>query len=273
MEYSVLMSVYYKEKPQYLKESMESIYCQTVRTNDFVLVCDGPLSKELYEVIDDMKNKFNDSLNIVQLKENVGLGNALDTGIKNCKNEIVARMDSDDIARPERCEKQLKCFENNPELSIVSGTVEEFVDNPKQIYSKRILPSRHEDILEFAKVRNPFNHPCVMYRKSSVESAGGYQYFYLLEDYFLWIRMLMNGNKGMNIEEPLLWMRAGSDMYKRRGGFKYAISQIKLVAYMKKIKFISFPRYCISTVVRAGGALLPNTIRKKIYEKKLRKKM
>ncbi len=270
MNYSVLMSVYWKERPEYLKESMESIYCQSVKTNDFVLVCDGPLNDELYEVIDEMKNKFGESLHILQLKKNVGLGDALEAGIKECRNEIIARMDSDDIARPERCEKQLHCFEKNPELSIVSGTVEEFIDIPEQVYSRRVLPSKHEDILEFAKVRNPFNHPCVMYKKEAVEEAGGYQHFYLLEDYFLWVRMLMNGNKAMNLEAPLLWMRAGSDMYKRRGGLKYAISQIKFVAYLKKNRFISFPQYCISTIVRAGGALLPNAIRKKIYEKKLR---
>lgn len=269
--YSVLMSVYSKERPEYLRESMESIYNQTIPTNDFVLVCDGLLGNELYEVIEEMKEKFGSILYVLQLDKNVGLGNALEEGLKKCKNDLVARMDSDDIARPDRCSKELDAFKKNKSLSIVSGTVEEFIHDTKNVYACRILPETHEEILKFAKFRCPFNHPCVMYRKSSVEAAGGYKAFYHMEDYYLWIRMLLNGSVGMNLQEPLLWMRAGNDMYKRRGGWKYARSQAVLIKYMKKKKFISLSQYCISTVIRVGGALLPNTIRRYVYENKLRK--
>lgn len=269
--YSVLMSVYNKENANYLRESMESIYNQSVPTNDFVLVCDGPLGKELIEVINEMKKKFGSILNILSLEKNVGLGKALGVGLEKCKNDLVARMDSDDIARPDRCKKELETFKKDKELSIVSGTVEEFIDNPKNVYARRILPERHEDILKFAKFRCPFNHPCVMYRKSAVEAAGGYQSFYLLEDYYLWVRMLLSGSKGKNLQEPLLWMRAGEGMYKRRGGWRYAKSQAALIYYMRKRRFISFFQYCISTVIRVVAALLPNTIRQRLYENNLRK--
>ena len=131
-------------------------------------------------------------------------------------------MDSDDLSRPDRCEKQLSVFDRNPDISIVSGTVEEFSVSPETVEARRILPEKQKDILTFAKKRNPFNHPCVMYRRSAVEAAGGYQDFYLLEDYYLWVRMLQNGCQGMNLQTPLLWMRAGSEMYRRRAGRKYA---------------------------------------------------
>ncbi len=272
MNYSVLMSVYQKEKPEYLKQSMDSIWDQTVQTNDFVLVCDGPLTLELDRIIDEMEIKHKEILKVVRLSENKGLGIALNEGLKHCKNEFVARMDSDDISRKDRCERQLKIFEGNPEISIISGTIEEFVSNPKDVEALRILPQYQEDILSFSKKRNPFNHPCVMYKKNAVEAAGGYQDFYLLEDYYLWIRMLNNGAIGYNIKEPLLWMRAGTGMYKRRSGLKYALSQKKLFRYMREIGYISYLQYIKSTVVRMIGAIIPTKIRAIVYKLIIRKK-
>ena len=180
--YSVLMSVYYKEKPEYIRMAMDSIWKQTSKTNDYVLVCDGPLTAGLDAVIKEMEAEHLE-LNVIRLEKNSGLGNALNIGIEYCKNELIARMDSDDISRPDRCERQLKILAENPEVDIVSGTVEEFSKSAEEIKASRVLPEKHDDIVKFAKRRNPFNHPCVMYRKSAVEAAGGYQDFYLLEDY------------------------------------------------------------------------------------------
>lgn len=264
------MSVYYKEKPEFLRQSMMSIFDQTVPTNDFVLVCDGKLTDGLNNVIDEMKDKFGDVLNVVRLPQNVGLGNALNEGIKHCKNDLVARMDSDDISYSNRCEKQLEIFQSN-KVDIVSGTVEEFVSTPDDVYAKRILPQKNEEIISFAKKRNPFNHPCVMYRREAVQNAGSYKDFYLLEDYYLWIRMLMNGSVGYNIQEPILWMRTGNGMYKRRSGLKYAKSQIKLLNFMKNNGFISIWQYLKSAVVRMGSSVSPNFLRRFMYKKVLRK--
>lgn len=270
-KYSVLMSVYVKEKPEYLRQSMESIWNQTVLTNDFVLVCDGPLNAELDAVIEEMQEKFTERLNVVRLEKNGGLGNALNMGIKYCKNELVARMDSDDIAYPDRCERQLKVFADKPEVSICSGIVEEFSVNSKIVEARRVPPETQEEIIEFAKSRNPFNHPCVMYKKFAVESVGSYQDFYLLEDYYLWLRMLFAGYEGYNIQEPLLHMRAGSEMYKRRAGWKYAKTQRNLFMFMRHRGFISQGQYMKSVVIRSGSALAPNWMRRFMFEKVLRK--
>lgn len=269
--YSVLMSVYYKENPEYLKEAIESIQLQTKKTNDFVLVCDGPLNSKLNDVINKKQHEMERTLNVVRLPENRGLGNALNEGIRHCKNELIARMDSDDISYPDRCEKQLRLFNEKHEISICSGTVEEFTENIDIVDARRVLPEKNDEILDFAKKRNPFNHPCVMYKKSAVEEVGSYQDFYLLEDYYLWLRMLLNGNNGYNFQEPLLHMRAGTDMYKRRAGWKYAKSQEKLFSYMKKEGIIGNVQYIKSCVIRSGSALAPNWIRKLAFEKVLRK--
>lgn len=270
-EYSVLMSVYYKEKPAQLEQAIESIRMQTLPTSDFVLVCDGPLNVDLDTVIAREKQKMGKILNVVRLPQNVGLGRALNEGIKKCKYELVARMDSDDISYPDRCEKQLMVFSSHPEVSVCSGIVEEFSSNIHVVDSRRVLPETQTEIMEFAKFRNPFNHPCVMYKKSAVEAVGSYQDFYLLEDYYLWLRMLMAGYQGYNLQEPLLHMRAGPDMYKRRAGWKYAKSQARLFRFMENEGFIGTRQYICSCIIRCGSSLAPNLLRKIAFERVLRK--
>lgn len=269
--YSALMSVYYKEKPDYLRQSMQSIYDQTVPADEFVLVCDGPLTTGLNAVIDKMQKQFGSRLHVCRLLQNGGLGKALNFGIQQCRNELVARMDSDDISRKDRCERQLQVFAAHPEYSLVSGIVEEFSDSIDNVYASRVVPESQQEILNFAKKRNPFNHPCIMYKKSHVEAVGGYQDFFLLEDYYLWIRMLQHGLQGHNLQEPLLWMRGGSDMYKRRGGWKYVKSQQELFRYMAHTGFISYRQYFLQSFIRMTGAAMPNTLREILFHTFLRK--
>lgn len=269
--YSVLMSVYYRETPEFLNQAMESIQTQTLSTNNFVLVCDGPLNSALDKVIAAKQREMGMALDVIHLTKNGGLGNALNEGIKHCKNELIARMDSDDIAYSDRCEKQIKVFNSHPEVSICSGIVEEFTARPDIVDARRAPPETNEEIVEFAKKRNPFNHPCVMYKKSAVEAVGSYQDFYLLEDYYLWIRMLMAGYQGYNIQEPLLHMRAGDDMYKRRAGWKYAKAQITLFQMMEKNGFINKCQCIKSCAIRSASALAPNVLRKYAFKIALRK--
>lgn len=269
--YSILMSVYCKERPEYLKQAIESIQGQTIPTDDFVLVSDGPLTPGLDAVIDIKQKEMREILHVIRLPKNGGLGNALNEGIKYCKNELVARMDSDDISYPDRCQKQLAVFDKYPQVSICSGIVEEFSSTPETVEAKRVPPETNAEIIEFAKKRNPFNHPCVMYTKSAVQAVGSYQDFYLLEDYYLWLRMLMAGYQGYNIQEPLLHMRAGSDMYLRRAGLKYAKAQKRLFHFMKEQGFISSTQYMKSCIIRSGSSLAPNWLRTFMFETILRK--
>lgn len=269
VRYSVLMSVYGRETADHLRTAMESIWNQTLCTDDFVLICDGPLSEELDSVIAKMQ-AGHPELHVVWLKKNAGLGPALNEGLTYCRNELVARMDSDDISCPDRCECQIRAFLAHPEVSVISGTVEEFSVSPDMPEASRVLPERHEEIVSFARRRNPFNHPCVMYKKSAVISAGGYLDFYLLEDYDLWIRMLAKGFRGYNLQQTLLMMRAGSRLYLRRSGWKYAKSQAALFRRMKERGFITYREYLSSTVTRTVVSMLPNALRKKLFYKAVR---
>lgn len=271
--YSVLMSVYKKEKPEYLKLAIESMLNQTVPANDFVIVCDGPLTHELDLVIEAICNQYPALFQIVRLERNGGLGNALNIGLKKCKNELVARMDSDDISLPNRCELQLKVFRERPELTLCSGDIAEFIDHEKNIQSVRHVPSEYTKILLYAKRRNPMNHMAVMFKKSAVEAVGGYIEIGYVEDYYLWIRMLKAGYKAYNIEKILVNVRIGNGMYRRRGGIKYAKNMCILQRKMLKLHFISCFDFIINCLVRIVGSIMPTCLRKYLYMKVLRRKI
>lgn len=196
--YSVLMAVYGKENPVYFRQSIQSMLDQTLPLSDFVIVCDGPLTPELDKVLEWAGGKLGKKLQCIRLKENRGLGNALRTGVPRCRCSVIARMDSDDISRKDRCERQFQIL-NQGDYGIVSGTLQEFIKKPGDLDRTRVLPRTPAEIREYAKKRNPFNHPCVMYRKSDVLKAGNYQDFPGFEDYCLWIRMLCNGAQGLSL--------------------------------------------------------------------------
>ena len=270
--YSVLMSVYYKENPKWLKESIQSMVSQTIVTNDFVLVKDGKLTKELDEIISEYCKKYPDIFNIVELEENQGLGPALAIGIKECKNELIARMDSDDISIQNRCEQQLKIFKENPDMDIVGSNIAEFIDNIDNIQAYRILPEQDNEIKKYARRRNPFGHPSIMFKKSKVLEAGNYRSYYLCEDYDMWVRMIQKNAHCYNIQEILVYMRIGEDFYKRRGGIKYLKSILKFKNEQYKNGLYSKKDYIISGGSHIFMCLMPNSIRETLYKKVLRGK-
>lgn len=272
-KYSVLMSVYYKEKPEVLKETLKSIAEQTILCNELVLVEDGKLTEALYETIDEFNQMHPKLLKIVKLNKNVGLGLALREGILHCSNELIARFDSDDISVINRCEKQLEEFRKDEELGIVGSNHIEFVENinNKSSYTYKDLPCSDEEIKKYARRRNPFSHSVVMYKKSMVLKAGNYRNYYYVEDYDLWVRMIQNGCKCKNINEYLSYVRVSKDLYKRRGGIKYLKSILKFKKELYKNGFYSFSDYIISTSSHILVCMMPGSLRQFIYKKMLRK--
>lgn len=226
IKYSVLMSVYYKEKPEYLKDSIESMLKQTLLPEQIVIVKDGPLTDELNTIINEYTTIYKNLFTIVPINKNVGLGRALDEGLKYCRNELVARMDTDDISLPERCEKQVLAFKKDNKLCIIGTMIDEFYDDPNNIVSSRIVPTKHEDIVKFMRRRSPFNHPSVMFKKSEVIRCGGYGKFRRKQDLDLFSRMINNSCKTANIDESLVLFRSNEDNFKRRRSWSYCKSYI-----------------------------------------------
>lgn len=273
LPFSVLLSLYKKENPKYLKEALDSIFCQTVRSDDVVLVEDGLLPDNLEVVVRDYERQFHE-LHVVRFEQNRGLGVALNEGLKYCKHDIIARGDTDDINHPDRFERELKILLEHPEYDLISAWIDEFVDNPKQIHSQRRLPEKPEDIYKYGKHRCPVNHPVAMYRKKAVEKVGGYQTDLFPEDYYLWMKMLKAGYKFYNIQDSLLSFRYNPETIKKRGGWRYAVDEAKTQwkAY-HQLHYLSIADFCFNVSIRFTTRIFPNKLRQFIYAiiRKLRK--
>ncbi|MBH0019492.1 glycosyltransferase [Pseudoalteromonas sp. SWXJ133] len=266
MKFSVLMSIYKNEKVDFFIRCMESIWDeQTTKPAEITLVIDGPLYDELYQSIDMWREKLGDVFCVVPLEHNLGLGNALNIGLSHCKNELIARMDTDDIALPSRFEKQLAVFENK-NIDVCGSWVSEFIDVEQNIISYRKVPEERNEIELFLKSNNPFNHPSVMYKKSSVIKAGNYQKMLWFEDYSLWARMKHKSALFYNIQEPLVNMRAGYEQLERRRGLQYALSEIKLQKSLLSLGIISYREYCRNVCVRFCVRLAPKAVVKLAYK-------
>ena len=270
-KYTVLMSVYAKEDPYYLSQSIVSILSQSVKPDEILILKDGPLTDELDDLLNELQSRNVDTVKIVSFKQNRGLGKVLADGVMLSKNKFIARMDSDDIANVYRCELQLNEFLRDPTLDIVGSNVTEFTDNVDNVKSTRKMPENHEEILVFSHKRNPFAHPSVMFKKDSVLAAGNYRSFKFCEDYDLWVRMILNGAKCYNVQKNLVSMRISSDFYKRRGGANYVKSIVKFKKELHDIGHFNKKDFILSAASTVLVGLMPNYIRSKLYTHILRK--
>lgn len=270
MKFSVLMSVYYKEKPEYLRLALDSVIKQTVAAAEIVLVKDGPLTEELETVIERYSVKYNGLINILALEENVGLGKALRYGVQQCKYDLIARMDTDDIAISNRFELQLQEFLQDEELVLCGGQIAEFASDPRIISGYRKVPLSKTEILKFAKKRNPFNHMTVMFKKQAILTVGNYQDMPYFEDYWLWVRLLQKRYAVKNIDQVLVNVRAGTEMLGRRGGWNYAKASFYYYKVLSENNFLGSLDFIWIVILRVSISMLPISIRQQIYKLKLR---
>lgn len=269
-KFSVLMSLYIKEKAEYFDECMQSMLRQTVLPTEIVIVFDGPISDELRKTLEKYKAENSGWIKTVENEKNKGLGLALADGVPACTYELIARMDTDDIAREDRFEKQLDLFLADPKLDICGSHIIEFEGKIDNVLSKRNVPVEHKDIAEYQKQRSAFNHMTVMYKKSTVLRAGNYEHCPLMEDDMMWIRMLIAGARCANVDEYLVYARTGYAMIERRGGWAYFL---KYRSGRKKILgtgYISRWDYLKTVGVQLIVALIPKKVRLFVFTKLLR---
>ena len=250
MKFSVLMTVYEKEKPEYFAMALKSILIdQTRKPDQFVLVYDGPVSEELKKVTEHYRGEFQNEFELVELPENVGQGGASKAGFAKCKYELIARMDSDDISRPERFEKEIGIFKKNESIDVVGSFISEFKNDSNEITGVRKVPETHQSILKMFKMRNPINNVTVMYKRVALEKIGGYSEVRANEDFNIYVKLLLDGNQFYNIQEPLVHVRIGQGMVERRGDIKiyYAWKENQKLLYKGKItNFFEYKRNCIA---------------------------
>jgi glycosyltransferase involved in cell wall biosynthesis len=263
-DFSVLISVYSKENSEYLRLALNSIWeDQTLKPKEIVLVKDGPLNDDLEKVISDFGQKA--PLTVLKLENNSGLGISLAEGLKLCSCNLVARMDSDDISKPDRFEKQVKFMSEHPEIGVLGTFIAEFVTTVDNIVSYRILPLEYLDIKRFAKKRNPLNHMTVMFRKKVVLTAGNYISFYGYEDYYLWVRLLIQNVTIVNLPSALVYARINNIYNKRRGCKLFAI-EFKLQRKFLSLGFTNKLNFVHNFIFRALPRLLPVEGLKIVYK-------
>lgn len=268
-KFSVLMSIYIKEKPEYVRACFDSLLEQTVKADEWVVVEDGPLSPEMYLVLEEYERKNPELIKRVPLKQNVGLGLALREGVLHCSYELIARMDTDDIARKDRFERQLLEFEKDKNLDICGSHIFEFEDSINNIVAQRKVPITNKAIRNYQKQRDGFNHMTVMYKKSSVIKAGNYQSCMLMEDTYLWVNMFILGCKAMNIDDYLVYARIGKDMFERRGGWSYFKKYKQGRKKVKETGYIGFGDYYYTLLIQLIVAVIPNRVRGWVFKRLL----
>lgn len=272
-KYSVLMAVYHKEKPENFQLAVESMLEQTVPPDEFVLVCDGPLTPQLDAVIADLCRREPELFHILRLEKNCGLGVALNVGLSQCRNELVARMDSDDIAVPHRMEMQLAAMETNPHVSVLGGQIGEFQSGSSRIHAYRIVPMEESDIRVFLRFRNPMNHMTVVLRRSHVLQVGNYPNLPGFEDYVLWATLLANGYSLRNIRQVCCRARADAGIYSRRGGIRYFRNSVAMEQHLLRLGLICRGRFWRNVAVRFGGTILLSAgFRRAVFLRFLRRK-
>lgn len=268
--YSIVMAVYKKDRPEWFKQAIESLRNQTVVSDDIVIVVDGPLTPQLDAVLCQYENEK--SISLIRLRQNQGLGNALNVGIEQAKNELIARMDSDDVAVLNRFELQIAEFDKNPELDILGGQIAEFIDNPDEIVTHRKVPTTHLEIKNFARRRSPFNHPTVMYRKSTIQKLGCYDISAIrVEDYDLWLRALSQGAVCANLDVVLLNYRSTIDAMKRRKTLTSLKNHIKARARFYARRYISLSDFLYGTITQTALFIMPIRLANVVFNKVARK--
>ncbi len=266
MEFSALLSVYKAERASYFNDALISIWDnQTVKPTQIVIVIDGEITDSLQAILDKWKLKLSDTIKLIPFQTNKGLGKALSEGLTHCDHELIARMDTDDIAVPERFSIQLKAFEENPNLSVLGGQVEEFNVSSDNIQRYKHVPTSSKEIYSYSKLRNPINHPTVMFKKSDVLRVGNYRTRKSFEDYDLWIRLLASDCVFSNLDNTLVLMRYSDEQISRRGGASYMKAEIGFQLWLLKIGYISPIEFLRNFILRAPLRIIPSKLLSKVY--------
>lgn len=270
LNYSVLMSVYKGEKAEFFELSLKSMLEQTVKPEQIVVVCDGELTEELDTVLDKFSREYVEILDICRLKQNMGTGFAANTGLELCRNELIAKMDSDDIAYPQRCKRQLEEFEKDKELDMLGGYVSEFEGFVENEIAVKKVPLSNDEIVKYAKRRNPFNNQTLMYKKSKALACGGYTCNTRCEDYDFIVKMIMNGAICKNMPVNLVHYRLDGGAYERRRDWKNTKGFVKVRYKNWRRGFCSFFDFLLPCLVQILLFVLPVMFTKKLYLKVLR---
>jgi glycosyltransferase involved in cell wall biosynthesis len=265
--FSVLMPVYHKDNPVYFRAALASLVPQLPHVNEVVLVKDGPLGLALEAALDAQRALL--PLRVVALPKNAGLAAALNAGLAHCRSAWVFRFDADDLCLPQRAALQSERIRATP-LDILGGQIEECEPATLAVTGRRLVPCEAAQIRSFLRRRNPFNHMTVCFRRDFIRAIGGYPDIALKEDYALWARAIARGARVANLPQVLVRARAGSELVLRRGGLRYARSELALQAFLWREGVQSAWSSLLVGCARAALFAAPPALRQLVYRRALR---
>ena len=260
-KFTVLMCTYFKDDPYLLKKAIESIYKNSIKPNFFILTIDGPIPTINEKVIKSLTLIYPIELNFI--KENVGLAKALNEALKLVKTEWIARADSDDINQINRFAIQKEFAAYN--FDVIGSNILEIDENEKIPPLTKKMPLNNSEIKKFMRSRNPINHMTVLFKTKIVQSAGGYPNIYLREDYALWAKLVSKNASFFNIDQVLVHVNGGTKLFKRRGGLRNAIGEIKLQIFLFRNNIKPIHLSIFHAISKSLILLLPTKILQKIY--------
>lgn len=267
--FSVLLPVYRGDDAGFFERAVVSVTAdQTRRPDELVIVVDGPVPDAIAAVLRRVEAgelTAGVPVRLVPLARNVGLARALEVGLDACAHEVIARADADDIALPRRFAVQLPLIESG--LDLLGSAIVEFDTEDGADQMVRSLPVGAEEIATMARFRDPFNHPSVVYRRSAVRAAGGYEHLDKMEDYWLFARMIAGGAAVANTDEVLVRYRVGAGAYGRRGGGAMLASEWGLQWRFWRAGFTTLPQFLRNVAVRGLYRYLPVKLRELMYRR------
>lgn len=271
--FEVLMPVYLGDDADAFKVALGSLTSQTLLPTRILIVCDGPVSVDIDLAIQMAMEQSPGLIEVLRHPTNMGLGKALALGLSQCTEEYVARMDSDDISRNDRFEKQIAYLEMHPEVDLLGSNIREFDDEMANLHGYRQVPLSHDDIYRHLSLRNAFNHVTVIFRRNAALAAGNYRDQPFFEDYYLWLRMRARGARFANISANLVDVRGGLGMLSRRGGSRYIEPITAFLKSAKREELIGSFAFAIQFFARIAVAMVPNRVREQFYRRVLRNRV
>lgn len=264
---SVLMATYGRESAENLARSLNSIFAQTLPPDECVLAIDGPIGPRQERVIEHFSRRPGPPRLVVERQQSWGgLANALNAGLRRCQGDLIARMDSDDIALPERLEIQAKTFQERPDIDALGTWIMEFEAGEERPVFVRKTPEWHDEIVSKLKWRNVVSHPTVMIKRSALLRVGGYSLRYpLLEDYELYVRLLLSGARFHCLQMPLLLFQISRQQRIRRGGLRYAYNELAFRSFCRRVGFLSQRDFLLSLPPLIFFRLIPAALRGQLY--------
>ncbi len=187
-------------------QAIESIVKQSFREWQLLLISNNSNMEGL-----EMASKWSRSDSRIRLTEESrqGIASALNTGLEQCSTPYIARMDADDIAHPDRLQRQVSFLESHPDIDVVSSQTAFHSNIPGSDgyslfvdWQNGIITPEEHDLYRF--VESPLAHPTIMFKRALVEQHGPYSTGPVPEDYELWLRWMDQGARFHKIASPLL---------------------------------------------------------------------